>query len=83
MLDANSELCLTVTDDGIGLTESTQASGYAAGLGLRIMRYRAQRVGGSFRIDRGSPRGTAIQVSCPLSLALSRTPETARTARRR
>jgi signal transduction histidine kinase len=80
---ANSELCLTVTDDGIGLTESTQASGYAGGLGLRIMRYRAQRVGGTFRIDRGSPRGTAIQVSCPLPLTVSRTPETARTARRR
>jgi two-component system sensor kinase FixL len=62
---SDSELCLTVTDDGVGLTEATHASGCAQGLGLRIMRYRAQRVGGTFRIDRCSPHGTAIRVSCP------------------
>jgi signal transduction histidine kinase len=61
-----SELHLSIADDGIGLTESPQASDGVGGLGLRIMRYRAQRVGGTFRIDRGSPHGTVIRVSCPL-----------------
>jgi PAS domain S-box-containing protein len=63
---SGSELYLTIADDGIGLIESPQSSDGAGGLGLRIMRYRAQIVGGTFRIDRRSPRGTAIQVSCPL-----------------
>ncbi len=66
---ADSELTLSIADDGIGLTESPLATDRAAGgLGLRIMRYRAQRVGGTFRIDRCSPRGTAIRVSCPLGV---------------
>jgi GAF domain-containing protein len=33
---------------------------------IRIMRYRAEQIGGTFRIDRCSPHGTAIRVSCPL-----------------
>ena len=59
-------LNLTIADDGIGLAESPQASSRAAGLGLRIMRYRAERIGGIFEIDRRSPHGTAIRVSCPI-----------------
>jgi signal transduction histidine kinase len=62
----DSELNLTIADDGIGLADCPAASEPAAGLGLRIMRYRAQRIGGSLRIERCSPRGTAIRVSCPL-----------------
>jgi diguanylate cyclase (GGDEF)-like protein/PAS domain S-box-containing protein len=63
---AGSMLNLTIADDGIGLAESPQASSRAAGLGLRIMRYRAERIGGIFEIDRRSPHGTAIRVSCPI-----------------
>jgi len=61
-----SELCLTIADDGIGLAESPRAGDRPGGLGLRIMRYRAQRIGGTLRIDRRSPRGTTIRVTCPL-----------------
>jgi len=61
-----SELNLTIADDGIGLADRPAGSESEVGLGLRIMRYRAQRIGGSLRIERCSPRGTAIRVSCPL-----------------
>ncbi len=57
---------LIIADDGIGMAESLQSSGRAAGLGLRIMRYRAERIGGTFQIERRSP-GTAIRVSFPLN----------------
>jgi two-component system, LuxR family, sensor kinase FixL len=63
---AGSELILTIADDGIGVAESPQASDRVTGMGLRIMRYRAEQIGGTFRIDRCSPHGTAIRVSCPL-----------------
>ena len=63
---ADSRLTLIIADDGIGMAESLQSSGRAAGLGLRIMRYRAERIGGTFQIERRSP-GTAIRVSFPLN----------------
>jgi two-component system sensor histidine kinase UhpB len=63
---ADSRLALVIADDGIGMAESPQSSGRAAGLGLRIMRYRAERIGGTFQIERRSP-GTAIRVSFPLN----------------
>ncbi len=62
----DSELCLSIADDGIGLAESSKALEGAGGLGLRIMRYRAQHIGGNLRIERNSPRGTVIRVSCPV-----------------
>jgi signal transduction histidine kinase len=63
---AASKLNLVIADDGIGLTETSEASIRATGLELRAMRYRAERVGGTFQIDHGSTRGTIIRVSCPL-----------------
>jgi signal transduction histidine kinase len=63
---AASKLNLIIADDGIGLAESPEASDRATGRGLRAMRYRAERVGGTFQIDHSSPRGTIIRVSCPL-----------------
>jgi signal transduction histidine kinase len=63
---SDTVLILTVADDGIGLTELPQANDRTTGLGLRIMRYRAERIGGTFQIARRSPQGTVIRVSCPL-----------------
>ncbi len=60
---ADSELILTIADDGIGLAEPPRGSDLAAGMGLRIMRYRAEQIGATFRIDRCAPHGTAIRVS--------------------
>ncbi len=63
-----SELQLTIADDGTGFAEVPAMRGHAEGLGLRIMRYRAQRIGGTFRLEPKMPRGTIIRVSCPLAV---------------
>ena len=63
-----SELQLTIADDGTGFAEPSVVSGYSAGLGLRIMRYRAQRIGGTLRVDGNKPHGTIIRVSFPLAM---------------
>jgi two-component system, NarL family, sensor histidine kinase UhpB len=51
---------LRIEDDGGGFNPSTHQS---KGLGLRIMRYRAQMMNGSLRIDSAKSRGTTT-VSC-------------------
>ncbi len=65
---ADSKLEMTIADNGIGMADLPRASDHMTGLGLRIMRYRAERIGGTFQIDRNSPQGTAIKVSCPLRM---------------
>ena len=50
---------LTVNDDGAGF-DAAQPSN--AGMGLRIMRHRAQAVGASFAIDPGETGGTVVSV---------------------
>ncbi len=54
---------LTIEDDGTGLPEIPTSH---PGLGLRIMSYRANMVGGSLDVRRGTPRGTAICCRFPL-----------------
>jgi diguanylate cyclase (GGDEF)-like protein/PAS domain S-box-containing protein len=63
---SDAKLNLIIADDGIGVAELPPASERTTGLGLRIMRYRAGRIRGSFQIERCSPHGTRIRVSCPL-----------------
>jgi len=48
---------LTVTDDGRGFPETMPEH---AGAGLRIMRYRADLIGGVLTIEGNSPRGTRL-----------------------
>ena len=50
---------LRIADDGSGFDPATLQS---KGLGLRIMRYRAQMVAGSLRLE--SARGRGTTVSC-------------------
>lgn len=54
---------LTVEDDGIGVPEIPTTH---PGLGLRIMNYRANMLGGSLDIRRRAPRGTVICCRFPL-----------------
>ena len=55
---------LTVTDDGRGLSAKTDDS---SGLGLRIMQYRADTMGGSVSIQPETSGGTKIVCTFPLS----------------
>jgi signal transduction histidine kinase len=56
-----SDLVLSVRDDGQGLPEH-----YRAGLGLRSMRERAEELGGRLQLSSKAQQGTEIKVSFPL-----------------
>jgi signal transduction histidine kinase len=59
----NKIASLTITDDGTGLVETGRAP---KGMGLRIMNYRANMIGGTFNIERRPAGGT--RVNCTLLL---------------
>src|SRR5437868_14719866 len=56
-----NELVLTIRDDGKGFRANGNGNG--AGMGLRIMRYRAQCIGGRWAVGSHSAKGTIV--SCP------------------
>ena len=58
----NGEMVLTVQDDGKGFNTKTNGQG----MGLRIMRYRAQCIGGSCEIHPGPTKGTLVHCRVPL-----------------
>jgi signal transduction histidine kinase len=55
---ADDKYVLSISDDGIGLPADGPR---LKGLGLRIMNYRAQKVGGTLAIEPNQPRGTVIR----------------------
>ena len=58
----NRDMLLTVQDDGQGFEAGTNGHG----MGLRIMRYRAQCIGGSCEVRSGPNKGTIVSCSVPL-----------------
>jgi len=54
---------LTIEDDGVGLPDSLPGQG---GLGLHIMGYRANMVGGTLEVRRGAGGGTVVSCRFPL-----------------
>jgi two-component system sensor histidine kinase NreB len=61
LFNAN-ELVLTIEDDGKGF----HSNGNGNGMGLRIMRYRAQCVGGSCKVESNTRKGTIVSCRVPL-----------------
>ncbi len=59
----NQRLTLLVEDDGSGLPPVSERG---EGLGLRIMAHRAEMIGATFAIERGSAGGTIVQCTMPL-----------------
>jgi len=55
-------IVLTVTDDGIGLPENARDGN---GMGLRIMAYRADMMGATFKVERLPKRGTRVTCTLP------------------
>ena len=53
---------LKISDDGIGMPVSRGPTG---GMGLHIMNYRAQAIGGTLTIERGPRHGTIVFCSAP------------------
>ena len=67
-LDASEdELALTITDDGAGRLENFQKKN---GLGLRLMRHRADLIGATFEIENLTTSGVRVTCTLPL-LAVS------------
>jgi PAS domain S-box-containing protein len=60
---ARAKVRLTITDDGTGMPADAVD---AAGMGLKIMQYRARILGGEVRFERAEPQGTRIVCECPL-----------------
>ncbi len=59
---AGEEGMLTIRDDGSGVTLGSSC----AGMGLRIMDYRARMIGGRFSIENAGARGTLVACVFPL-----------------
>ncbi len=59
-----TKAALTITDDGSGM----QATAKSAGMGLRIMRYRAEMTGGMLKVENGRRKG--VVVTCQISQTL-------------
>jgi PAS domain S-box-containing protein len=58
--NGDSQVRLTVADDGLGIPATRPAG---SGLGLAIMRYRAGMIGGTLEVGRAEPKGTKVTCS--------------------
>lgn len=58
----DGRVCLEIHDDGVGIGNDVEGS---SGMGLRIMRYRANTVGADFRIEALAEGGTRVMCTCP------------------
>ena len=65
----STETRLTVTDDGVGITD-----GVAEGFGLAGMRRRVATLGGTLTIARGKPGGTVVTITIPAARSRRSTP---------
>ena len=59
---SDQHMLLTIQDDGNGFDPSVNGSG----MGLRIMRYRAQSIGGVCNVQSHGAKGTIVSCSVPL-----------------
>ena len=69
---ADGELHLRVEDNGRGFTPTSPDR--PDGLGLKIMRYRAQMLGGDLAIELAGNGGASVHCTCPLDLTVEPAP---------
>ncbi len=63
----SSSMIVTVEDDGVGLRPDGNADGGRDGLGLVGIRERVADLGGTFRLDSKSGKGTRLTIELPLT----------------
>lgn len=61
----NADLALRVSDDGVGMPADLPPR--RRGMGLNIMNYRAQRIGGVLEISQNQPTGTVVTCTLPVT----------------
>ncbi len=61
-INDDGRLTLTISDDGVGIAPLKPSS---SGMGLRIMEYRARRLGGVLTVNRRKEGGTLVTCTCP------------------
>jgi signal transduction histidine kinase len=64
--DAN-QLCLSISDDGVGFVPGPGEETQAGGFGMKTMRERAGTFGGRLRVISAPGKGTTIEVTIPNS----------------
>ena len=68
----DGRIALSIEDDGIGISDDRSLSG---GLGMRIMNYRAQKIGGTLEIRPRQAGGTVVRCTFEESKATSTDPQ--------
>jgi signal transduction histidine kinase len=66
LVNGPSNMVLTVRDDGIGFQVGGEPG---SGMGLGIMRYRAQMIGGTLNVESARERGTTVTCRFPAFIA--------------
>jgi signal transduction histidine kinase len=69
LVEQDGQATVTIRDDGVGFSPADSEAHH--GLGLRLMNERATEVGGVLRVDSLPGRGTTVEVSLPVEVALS------------
>ena len=68
----NNTLILSIEDNGSGISKEKKPDGdKTSGMGLKIMKYRAEIIDGVFSIHKNKPSGTIISVMIPISILKS------------
>lgn len=69
---STDSLMLTIEDNGVGIQNTPLADNEkSSGMGLKIMKYRAEIIDGVFSIQNNSPSGTIISVKIPINILKS------------
>jgi PAS domain S-box-containing protein len=68
----SNTLILSIEDNGYGMSkEKIYHSDKTSGMGLKIMKYRAEIIDGVFSMHKNKPSGTIISVNIPISILKS------------
>ena len=68
LLDGSNveQLCLSISDDGVGFVPGSREDSQASGFGMKTMRERAEALDGHLQVITAPGRGTSVEVVIPL-----------------